>query len=112
MAKNMKKSVKIKKYMKRCGIELNPIIIEVLEEYDRLDNIRQKLYDEIEDKEVLEIYINKSGNSNEVITAAIKEYKSYTLQFNNLTKTLQGIIDNKSSGDTNEDDPFRKLIKK
>lgn len=67
---------------------LNSIQDSVLCELERVESIRNKLYESYEKSPVLDEYTNKNGSKNMVVNPAIKEYKAYANQFNNLIKTL------------------------
>ena len=100
---------KIKKQLKDNG-QITPVVETVLAEMLRIEAIRNSLYAEYMANQILSTYTNKAGATNTVVNPAIKEYKAYCQQFNNLIKTLDTLTGNpREEGRPPEPDPFEKI---
>jgi len=89
----------IRKEIKANG-QITPIIDNVLEEMRRIESIRNNLFKECRTGDLFSKYTNKAGATNIVVNPAVKEYKAYCQQFNNLVKTLDGLLGNPKPKDT------------
>ena len=100
---------KIKKQLEENGL-VTPVIETVLAEMLRIEKIRDKLYKQANTGKVVEEYTNKAGATNTVVNPAIKEYKAYCQQFNNIIKTLDALTGSpREEGKPVEPDPFEKI---
>lgn len=103
---------KIKKQIEENG-QITPVIETVLAEMLRIEKIRNALFGQMQSEKnfkVCEEYTNKAGATNTVVNPAIKEYKAYCQQFNNLIKTIDSLMGNpREEGRQPEPDPFEKI---
>lgn len=100
---------KIKKQLKE-NEQITPVIETVLAEMMRIETIRNALFAEYQTDEILSKYTNKAGATNTVVNPAIKEYKAYCQQFNNLIKTLDSLLGNpREEGKPAEPDDYEKI---
>ncbi|MBC7766193.1 MAG: hypothetical protein H7Y41_06875 [Hyphomonadaceae bacterium] len=83
---------KVQKALKRSKVIPEPLVLGLIEDLHRIEEIQGRLYIECQNGDMLIEYINKSGNSNIVINPVIKEYKAYSQQRNTLIKSLYPII--------------------
>lgn len=97
----------------------SPLLEGLLDELERVENIRNTLYDAYNKDKLFEEYTNKAGYTNLIINAAIKEYKAYSQRFNDLVKTIHVIIKDiiivggtLPNGKPAELDEFEKLVKR
>lgn len=115
MKKKLKFSVELKGKLKET-LYASPLLASLLDELERIENIRDSLYDAYSGKNLFEEYTNKAGHKNLIINAAVKEYKAYSQRFNDLIKTIHLIIKDviKPEGggekEPEELDAFEKLI--
>jgi hypothetical protein len=87
-------AVKIRKNLKKTGVVVDPLLDGLLEELQRLEKIRNSLYEVYSDtSSILEKYTNKAGAENIVVSAVVKEYKMYSQRFNEVTKTLEKMLE-------------------
>ena len=102
---------KIETKLKKDG-NITTIVESVLNELKRIEKIRDSLFKSIEmtleNGSITEEYTNKAKATNEVINPAIKEYKSYSQRFNDLTKTLSSLTKIDGEGDKTID-PFEQM---
>lgn len=93
------------------NIKLSPLLDGIIDELERIENIRDCLYKAYSEGDLFEEYTNKAGATNLVVNAAIKEYKSYSQRFNDLMKTIHNIIKDVIIPLTpDEPDPFEKIL--
>lgn len=92
------------------NIKISPLLDGLLDELERIENIRDSLYKAYSKGDLFEKYTNKAGATNLVVNAAIKEYKAYSQRFNDLIKTIQNIIKDVVVPDKEELDSFEKLL--
>jgi len=112
------KTTKMRSNLKKNNT-YNSLISNVLDELERIEIIKNLLWEEIEELETItEEYTNKGGATNDILKPCIKEYKQYSNQFNNLMKTLNTmtkdalkdcIVDNR---DGKEENQILELIKR
>lgn len=111
----MKFAVELKGKLKET-LYASPLLASLLDELERIENIRDSLYDAYANGNLFEEYTNKAGHSNMIINAAIKEYKAYSARFNDLIKTIHLIIKDVIKPEVGEEkqpeelDAFEKLI--
>jgi hypothetical protein len=88
--KNKNNSELIGNFLRDNNIQ-NVFIETVLDEMKIMEDIKDRLYREIQDGEIMEKYTNKFGATNAVVSAATKEYKNYLQKYNELIKNLWAI---------------------
>lgn len=104
MAKKMEpsKTIAIREELSK-NQPLSSIQDSILCELERIESIRNNLYYSYEKSPVLKEYTNKNGSKNMVVNPAIKEYKAYSNQFNNMIKTLIMSVGSSGTGGKKKD---------
>lgn len=100
---------KIRKNLKKEGVIIDPLLDGLLEELERLENIRESLYDVYTTSDIIEEYTNKGGATNLVINAAVKEYKMYSQRFNEVSKTIENMLKTRVPEKPQDDDPLDEI---
>ena len=114
----MKKNSKVMyaaEYRKSLGELANMSPINgLLDEMDRMERIRNDLYQACTDGKTVDGYTNKAGATNQVVNPAIKEYKAYSQRYADLCKTIEGIVKARApelyQESTYQPDEFEKLL--
>ena len=92
--KNARISTKIKKLYKDQNIDLSPVLEGLLVECERIQEIQDKLWERILIEPVITEYTNKSGASNLVANAALRELRSWELVFQGACRSIFKILKN------------------
>jgi hypothetical protein len=116
-------SAKIRQNLRKEKIEIDPLLDATLEELERLNKIRDDLYEsyiasEIDpetNSKLFKEHTNKAGATNIIIAQEVTEYKNYSDKFNKTVSAIEKMIEVRRPEkvkETKTEDPLAKIIRR
>jgi hypothetical protein len=92
MPKSRKISAKVRKLYKKNEIDISPVMAGMLAECDRIQAIQDDLWQTATSSALIVEYTNKSGASNLVAGAALRELRSWELVFQGACRSIFNVL--------------------
>jgi len=116
-------STKIRQNLRKEKIEIDPLLDATLEELERLNKIRDDLYESYIKSEIdlktssklFKEHTNKAGATNIIIAQEVTEYKNYSDKFNKTVSAIEKMIEVRRPEkvkETKPEDPLAKIIRR